>query len=103
MQRLKSLPELRTRIKIRMNTDLAPWNFYVSNGHFDTIKNRFVSIDEYEKDRFIIPVSPVPYDPDATCPNFDKWLEELFEGDFNAEQNTASRRDSCYRVIGEEF
>ena len=51
------LPELRIRIKIRMNTDLAPWNFYVSNGHFDTIKNRFVSVDEYEADRFIIPVS----------------------------------------------
>lgn len=80
------LPELRTRLKTKIETDNEPWNIYLSNGHFDTIKNRFVSIDEYEKDRFIIPVSPVPYDPDAACPNFDKWLEELFEGDPYAEQ-----------------
>lgn len=80
------LPELRTRVKTKIETDNEPWNFYVSNGNFDIIKNRFVSIDEYEKDRFIIPVSPVPYDPNATCPNFDKLLEELFEGDPYAEQ-----------------
>ena len=54
------LPELRTRLKTKIETDNEPWNIYLSNGHFDTIKNRFVSIDEYEKDRFIIPVSPVP-------------------------------------------
>lgn len=80
------LPELRTRVKTKIETDNEPWNIYLSNGHFDTIKNRFVSIDKYEKNRFIIPVSPVPRDPDGTCPNFDKWLEELFEGDPDAKK-----------------
>ena len=80
------LPELRTRVKTKIDTDNEPWNIYVSNGHFDTIKNRFVRIDEYVADRFIIPVSPVPYNPDATCLNFDKWLDELFERDPDAKK-----------------
>ncbi len=78
------LPELRTRITTRAKTDLSPWNIYLSNGHFDTIENRFVCVDEYKEELFIIPASSVCYNPEATCPNFDKWLEELFAGDVDA-------------------
>ena len=60
----------------RMDAD--PWLFNVSNG---TIDLRTGKLQQHDRTDYITKVSPVTYDPNATCPLWDDFLSYAMEED----------------------
>ncbi len=58
--------------------DADPWAFNVLNG---TIDLRTGEIEPHNQTDLITKLAPVEFDPDATCPRFDAFLERTFAGD----------------------
>jgi len=58
--------------------DTDPWLFNCANG---TIDLRTGSIRSHRQADLITKLSPVPYEPDALCPTWDRFMSEIFAGD----------------------
>ena len=43
-------------------------------------------LQPHDRDRYLLAQIPVEYDPEATCPRFNQFLREIFEGDPDAEE-----------------
>jgi putative DNA primase/helicase len=62
--------------------DTDPWKFNVANGTliFDCAA-RSVSLKPHDPADLITKISPVAYDPAATCPQFDRFFDQVQEKD----------------------
>ena len=56
--------------------DLNPWLYNVRNGTLDT---RTGELRPHKRGNLITKVCPIDYDPSATCPSFQKFLDTIFE------------------------
>lgn len=68
-------PELSTTTAM---LDSNPWLFNVQNG---TIDLRTGTLKPHNRNDLITKLAPVEYDPDAKSPLWDKFLDEVMEGD----------------------
>lgn len=68
-------PALLVSVK---DLDPDPWLFNAANG---TIDLRTGTLREHRSSDFITQCSPVPFRPDAACPRFRRFLDEVFGGD----------------------
>jgi putative DNA primase/helicase len=55
--------------------DRDPWLFNVQNGTLDL---RSAEIREHRREDFITKLAPVTYDPNADCPKWMKFLDDIF-------------------------
>lgn len=60
--------------------DPDPWLLTVLNG---TVDLRTGSLRPHDRVDLITHLAPVSYAPDATCPRFDKFVDEVFSGDID--------------------
>lgn len=58
--------------------DRDPFLFSVGNGTLDL---RIGKLQHFNPGDLITQATGVPYDPDATCPHWDRFLQEVFAGD----------------------
>jgi P4 family phage/plasmid primase-like protien len=58
--------------------DRDPWLFNVANGTLDL---RTGGLRPHRRDDFLTSASPIPYDPNAKCPTWERFLHEIFAGD----------------------
>lgn len=60
--------------------DGDPWVLSTTNGVVDLRSGRLLS---HSRERLVSKQCTVPYDPDATCPRFDRFLHEIMLGDLD--------------------
>ncbi len=70
--------------------DRSPWLVNCKNG---TIDLRTGELRQHRRDDFITHVLPLKYDPQATCPRWEQFLNEVFKGD-------AELIDFIHRAVG---
>ena len=58
--------------------DRQPYLFYCANGTLDLRNGQLAA---HSRNDFLTRISPIGYDPAATCPRFDRFLWETFDGD----------------------
>ena len=58
--------------------DGDPWLFNCPNGTIDLCSGE---LKRHCREDMITKLSPVDYDPDATCPTWERFLDEIFAGD----------------------
>ncbi len=85
--------------------DRCEFLFNVANG---TIDLRTGILRPHDRSDFISKISPVRFDPGATCPRFDRFLREVFDSDedlvgyfwrFLGYALTASVREHCFWIF----
>jgi putative DNA primase/helicase len=85
--------------------DQHPWLLTVRNGTLDlqTAERR-----EHSRDDLITKLAPVEYDPKATCPRWDAFLNEIFKSDHELVAYvqrvigyalTGSTKEQCYFIL----
>lgn len=57
--------------------DQDPWLFNVQNGTVDLCTGELLS---HQREKMITRLAPVDYDPSATCPLWDKFLDRIMDG-----------------------
>jgi putative DNA primase/helicase len=62
------------------NLDRDPWLFNCPNG---TVELRNGQLREHRREDLITKMCPTEYHPEATCPLWCRFLEEVFAGDFD--------------------
>lgn len=76
-----SLCESEETVAVRADIfDRDDFLFNVQNGTLDL---RTGKLRDHRREDFITKISPVAYDPDAPCVRFEKFLEQIFEGNFD--------------------
>jgi putative DNA primase/helicase len=60
--------------------DADPWLFNCANG---TIDLKTGTLREHRREDLLTCLSPVAYDPQAACPDFEKFLWQIFNGNQN--------------------
>ena len=58
--------------------DRDPWLFNVANGTLDLRTGR---LRPHRRDDFLTSISPIPYNVGAKCPTWERFLNEIFDGD----------------------
>lgn len=54
------------------------------------------ALQEHRRADYLTTMLPVAYDPDATCPRFERFLSEIFEGD----EDAADKRQAVLEMVG---
>ncbi len=75
--------------------DRDPWLFNVQNG---TIDLRSGKLQPHNQADLLTKISPVEFDPKATCPRWMRFMNELFPGD--QEMITYMQKDGGYALTG---
>ena len=76
--------------------DTDPWQLNVQNGVIDL---RTGQLRPHRRDDSISKLAPVAYDPNATCPRWERFLQEIFTD--NEELITFIRRAVGYSLTGD--
>jgi putative DNA primase/helicase len=96
-QRRKAMIEsAKSEIPVKpTDFDLNPWLLNCYNGTLDL---RTGLLRSHDRDDLITKLVPVAYDPDATCPTWERFLDRIMGGD--SEMITYLQRASGYSLTG---